>query len=316
MHLRFRGQGNQNGTVLVNGTTNLCPTVASVTALPQTVAVGGTAQINGMATGRRWPAVGADLRLGGYTGRRGHALEQHDCSAGLHWRRAGRGNRYADGSDGDCQDTLAVTVTVSLADLPQAPAQPAKAPLAKASLVKVPPVKALLAKALLAKAPLAKAPLAKAPRARVPLAKARLAKAPRGGPPPTNACLACETVAHDGNNCPSSYNAGLAFIGNSAALTDPVTSAPIPGSGGPRSQLFLNLLDCYHTSKCAGPEGTTRSDRFCGAGVDPNECFAAAYADATGVARRRSQPPPSRSRSASSTTATTIPSSPSGRSTA
>jgi hypothetical protein len=82
--------------------------------------------------------------------------------------------------------------------------------------------------------------------------------------------LTCETTTHatTGTGCPDSYNAGLALVGNSSA-TSPVQPST------PRSQLFLAVLNCVHSTHCAIRSDGSFSDTdcYCGAGVDPNSCF-------------------------------------------
>jgi hypothetical protein len=92
----------------------------------------------------------------------------------------------------------------------------------------------------------------------------------------TGACSACEGATHDDNtSCPDSRATGLALAGNT-----PVLSGIAESTGQAKSLVFQQILDCFHSNHCAT---TADTDCFCGAGVDPNNCFSTGTFDsATG----------------------------------
>src|SRR5262249_28265683 len=113
---------------------------------------------------------------------------------------------------------------------------------------------------------------------------------PDAGNNPLAACTACESVPHDDGagglltSCPENYNAGLALSGTSAVISGN------PYSGKPRAQVFQDILDCIHSTKCAlRTDGNVFvSDCFCGINADPNVCFSSGtYASATGPCKQQ-----------------------------
>ncbi|MFT3924587.1 MAG: hypothetical protein QM778_18755 [Myxococcales bacterium] len=100
-----------------------------------------------------------------------------------------------------------------------------------------------------------------------------------------DACLACELSEHNGASlCPDHYQTGAALVGTTAVM------AANPYSGQPRAEIFRHILECIHTTGCAGPDSQGNlwiSDCFCGIGVDPNPCFGSTYAAAAGPCKQQ-----------------------------
>jgi hypothetical protein len=90
-----------------------------------------------------------------------------------------------------------------------------------------------------------------------------------GGTSGGDACLTCELADHDGSTgCPDAYALGDTLAGNAAAG---------PAQGTPKSQLFHAIIDCFHSTHCAT---NATSDCLCGIGANASTCFQAASVDA------------------------------------
>jgi hypothetical protein len=108
------------------------------------------------------------------------------------------------------------------------------------------------------------------------IAPTKPAAAPPEEPPVVVTCAQCEGMAHAGStNCPDSLARCDALRGNTAA------ASPMPGV--PKAQLCRKILDCVHTTHCAKEFNAT--DCLCGKNADPNVCFAASLAAATGTCK-------------------------------
>jgi len=69
---------------------------------------------------------------------------------------------------------------------------------------------------------------------------------------------------------------------------DPTTRRGVPAVTGGVSYASLcrQILDCMHTTGCAGADGTKHTDCFCGIGVNSNTCFGSTVDAATGPCKQ------------------------------
>ena len=83
-------------------------------------------------------------------------------------------------------------------------------------------------------------------------------------------CSRCESMPHDENmSCPDSY-------GNCRSLPGVIGPEHPKLAGMSKGALCMQILDCIHQTKCAGPNasgGPATTDCLCGRDIDPDRCF-------------------------------------------
>jgi hypothetical protein len=90
-------------------------------------------------------------------------------------------------------------------------------------------------------------------------------------------CSECEHTSHKSNktSCPDSIRRCETLPGKTAA------DSPMPNMS--KSELCVQILNCFHRTHCAKSFNAT--DCLCGKGVNPDSCFAGTFEDTTGACR-------------------------------